>query len=53
MKQISEAQIQQVLSTVLSTNISWQNGEAMRQFFAKLPDVPKIETTAKTEAPKK
>lgn len=42
-KIITQDQIQVVLQTVLSTNISWQNGETLKKFFASLPSLPEKE----------
>lgn len=47
MKQITTSEIEQVLQTVYSTNISAQTFDALKQFFIKLPDI-KIEVTDET-----
>lgn len=39
MKKISPQEIQSILQVVLSTNISWKNGEAIKKLLLELPDV--------------
>ncbi len=51
MKQITKQEIEAVLNTVYQTNISAQQFDALKQFFAKLPDIsPKKEIEEKTLA---
>lgn len=38
MKKITTIEIEQVLNTVYSTNISAQTFDALKQFFIKLPE---------------
>ena len=43
MKLISQEQIQAILQTVYQTNISAKDFDAIKQFFAQLPEEKKVE----------
>lgn len=47
-KIITQEQIESVMKSVLSTNITWLNGEALGKFFR---DLPSVESEKQPEPP--